>query len=79
MKKILTYLKSKRNLFTKQELLVGMEFGIVLSEVAKERGVTMTPEITKRAEKIFLNEIRINGIESTSCQFVPLVFACFEI
>ena len=69
----------KLPIYGNKTLRLGIEFGIVLSEVAKERKIEMTPEITERAEKIFLNEVRTNGIASTSCQFVPLVLACFEV
>lgn len=55
-----------------------MEFGIVLSEVAKERKIELTPEISQRAEDIFIKEMRERGLESVACQFVPLVLACFE-
>ena len=60
-------------------LRLGIEFGIVLSEVAYERKIEMTPEITERAEKIFIKEIREQGLESVACQFVLLVLACFEV
>lgn len=69
----------KLPIYGNKTLKLAMEFGIVLSEVAKEKGVTMTPEITERAERIFENEIRTMGIESVACQFVPLILSCFEL
>jgi hypothetical protein len=76
---ILKYLKSKRKLFTEQELLLGIEFGTVLSEVAKVRKIELTPEIAVRAEEIFVKEIREQGAKGVACQFVPLVLVCFEL
>jgi hypothetical protein len=59
-------------------LRLSMEFGIVLSEVAKERGIELTPEISQRAEDIFIKEIREQGLKSVACQFTALVLVCFE-
>ena len=69
----------KLPIYGNKTLRLAMEFGIVLSEVAKERGVTMTPDVTERAEKLFENEVRTMGIESLACQFVPLILSCFEL
>ena len=66
-------------IYGNKTIKLALEFGLVLSEVAKERNYKMTPELTERAEKVFLNEIRTNGIESVACQFVPLILSCFEV
>ena len=58
---------------------LAFEFALVLSEVAKENKIEMSKELSERAEKVFINEVRTNGIEKTALQFVPLVLACFEI
>ena len=60
-------------------LRLAFEFGLVLSEVAKEKGVTITSDISTRAEKILLNELKTNGFEKTALNFIPLVLASFEI
>jgi hypothetical protein len=65
-------------IYGNKTIRLALEFGLVFSEVAKERNVKMTPELTERAEKVFINEIRTNGLKSTACQFVPLILACFE-
>ena len=69
----------KLPIFGSKTVRLALEFGLVLSEVAKEKDVEITPEITERAEKVFINEIRTNGLESTACQFVPLILSCFEV
>lgn len=58
---------------------LAFEFALVLSEVAKENKIKMSKELSERAEKVFINEVRTNGIKKTALQFVPLVLACFEI
>jgi len=59
-------------------LLLAFEFGLVLSETAKARKITLTSEISERAEKIFLAEIALNGFEKTALNFTPLILACLE-
>jgi hypothetical protein len=56
-----------------------MEFGIVLSETAMKRKLGFSPDIVRRAESIFINEVKTNGLEKTACQFVPLILAALEI
>jgi len=71
--------KAKLPFYGKPTLKIGIEFGLVLSEVAKEQGVKITPEITQKAEDIFIEEIKINGMEKTALNFVPLILAVLEI
>lgn len=66
-------------IYGKKTIKLAFEFGLVLSEVAKEKGVTLTPEISSRAENVFLNEIKTNGFRKTALNFVPLVLASFEV
>jgi hypothetical protein len=66
-------------IYGKKTLRLAFEFGLVLSEVAKEKGITVTSEISARAEEILINELRINGFEKTALNFVPLVLASFEV
>lgn len=65
-------------IYGNKTLRVAFEFGLVLSEVAKEKGVELTPEISERAERIFIEELKINGLTKTALNFVPLVLASFE-
>jgi hypothetical protein len=66
-------------IYGNKTLRLAFEFGLVLSEVAKEKGVTITSDISSRAEKILLNELKTNGFEKTALNFVPLVLASFEV
>ena len=65
--------------YKEQTLRIALEFGLVLSEVAKEQKIEITPEITQRAEDIFVNEIKLKGMKKTALNFVPLVLAALEI
>lgn len=66
-------------LYKKSTLKLALEFGLVLSEVAKEKKVTLTPEITSRAEDIFIKEIDRHGMKKTALNFVPLILAVLEV
>ena len=65
-------------IYGKKTLRLAFEFGLVLSEVAKERKVELPPEISVRAEEIFLRELAVNGLEKTALNFVPLILAALE-
>jgi hypothetical protein len=58
---------------------VAFEFGLILSETAKNRGVELTPEMVVKAEKTLLNEIKLFGVQKTAVNFVPLVMTVFEV
>jgi hypothetical protein len=71
--------KLKPPIYGKKTLRLGIEFGLVLSEVANKKKVEITSEITQKAEDIFINEIKINGFEKTALNFVPLILATLEV
>lgn len=68
----------KLPLYRKRTVELALEFGLLLSEIAKQENIEITPEITDRAEKIFLAEIKINGFKKTALNFTPLLLASLE-
>lgn len=58
---------------------LAFEFGVILAEVAHEMKMELTPEISERAENIFISEIRTNGFEKTALSFAPLALAALEV
>lgn len=50
-----------------------------MSEVAKERGITLTSEMSTRAEDILIKELRDNGFRKTALNFTPLILAALEV
>lgn len=60
-------------------LKLAFEFGLVLSETAKEMKKEITPEISARAEYIFINEVRTKGANKTAMNFIPLILAALEL
>jgi hypothetical protein len=60
-------------------LRLAFEFGLVLSEVAKERKMELTSEISGRAESILIKELKDKGFRKTALNFIPLILAALEI
>ena len=65
-------------IYGNKTLRLALEFGTVLSEVAKDHNVVITRDIVERAEKVFINEINTKGFKKTALNFVPLILAVFE-
>lgn len=66
-------------IYGRKTLKLAFEFGVILSEVAKEKKVKLTPEISTRAEEILIQELTTKGFEKTALNFVPLVLAVLEV
>jgi len=72
-------IKHRPPIYGKKTLKIAFEFGLVLSEVAKKKGIALTPEISERAEKILINELKINGLNKTALNFTPLILSVLEV
>ena len=64
--------------YGKRSVKLAFEFGLVVSEVAKDKGIELTPEISERAEKIFVSELNQYGLQQTALNFIPMTLATFE-
>lgn len=69
----------KLPLYNQKTLRLSFEFGLVLSEVAKEQKISITQEISKRAEDILIQELRDKGFRKTALNFIPLILAALEV
>lgn len=69
----------KLPIYNQKELKLAFEFGLILSEVAKDRDVKLTKEMSTQAQYILINELKTRGFKKTSLDFVPLILAVFEI
>ena len=66
------------NLYTQKELLMMFEYGFTLSEVAKDRGLTLTKEVVQRCEDILLKELKLKGWRQVTLEMIPNILASFE-
>jgi hypothetical protein len=76
---IASKVKYRPPLYGKKTLRVAFELGLVLSEVAKERKIELTAEMSTRAENMLIQELKINGLQKTCINFTPLVLAVLEL
>lgn len=79
LKKIVAWIKSKLTFYGNSEVKLAFEFGLVLSEVAREQKIELTEEISTRAEDILLEELKTNGLQKTALNFIPLILAALEL
>jgi len=66
-------------IYGEKTLKLAFEFGLILSEAAKEHNIELTRETSERAEKIFIQEIREKGMRRTALNFIPLIMSALEI
>lgn len=66
-------------IYGKKTLKLALEFGLILSETAYDMKIELTQEIIARAEDIFIKEIKLNGLNKTALNFIPLVLATLEV
>ena len=71
--------KASVPIYSEETVRIAVEFGLVLSEVAKKSKKEITGEITSRAEEVFLKEVAEQGTEKTAMNFVPLILAILEL
>lgn len=65
-------------LYNKEKLLLAFEYGLTISEVARARGVELTPAIVNRAEELITKEFRENTAEYNATHMIPNILAVFE-
>jgi hypothetical protein len=64
--------------FNQQKLLLAFEYGVIIGDVARERGMVVTPEMVVKAEEMILNEFLSKSAERLSVEMIPNILATFE-
>jgi hypothetical protein len=64
--------------FNQQKLLLAFEYGVIIGDVARERGMVVTPEMVKKAEEMILSEFLSKSPERLSVEMIPNILATFE-
>jgi len=75
MKKIKMW---KIPLHSNKKLRLAVEYGIILSETAKKKGIDLTPEMVKKMEEIVLNEFQTKSAMKVALEMEPNILAVFE-
>jgi hypothetical protein len=65
-------------LFGKKKLLLSFEYAVVLSQVMKDQGKELTPEIVARCENIILKEFSTKSLTKLSTEMIPNLLASIE-
>jgi len=68
----------KLNIYTKQEVIMGLEFAIILSDTARALDIELGARSIERAEEIYINELKENGVGKTALNFIPLLMTILE-
>ena len=66
------------NLFNKQKLLLSFEYGLILSEVAKQKKIELTSELVKKVEIMIENEFKKKSPTKLSTEMEVNILAVFE-
>jgi hypothetical protein len=65
-------------IFGKKKLLMAFEYGVVISDVAKERGMKLDTEVIKRLEDIIAKEFSKKSYTQVALEMIPNILASFE-
>ena len=65
-------------LYQTKKLLLALEYGVILSETAKNRKVNLTPEMVKKMEEIVSNEFKNHSASKVALDMIPNILAVFE-
>jgi hypothetical protein len=67
------------NFFNKKKLLLAFEYGVTISETAKEMNIELTPEIMEKAEIMIVNEFKKGNPTRIAVDMVPNILSIFEL
>lgn len=62
-----------------EKVRLAFEYGVVMSQVAKEQGIEVTPELVKRAETMIENEFANQTAEFLAGNMTILIMTAFEL
>lgn len=65
-------------LYSNKKLLLAFEYGLILGESARDKGIELTPEIVARAEEIIQKEFVKNNSLQLAKDMIPNILAMFE-
>jgi hypothetical protein len=79
LRRLLSHLRVPVFVFGKSKLLLAFEYGVILSQVAKEQGVEITPEFIKDAEEMILGEFPRTRATRLATEIVPNILTVFKL
>ncbi len=65
--------------YDEEKLLLVFEYGVVISQVARDRGVDLTKELIEKAETMIKGEARTQSSEHMAVNMIPNILSVFEL
>ncbi len=78
LKEIKTIILMFFGIFRHKKLLLSFEYGVIISQVAKEQNIELTPEIIKRAENVIMDSFCRYSPQELSVEMLPIILSIFE-
>lgn len=63
---------------SKKKILLAFEYGVILSEVAKEREIELTQDIVIRAEEVIMDAFLRYNEQKVAVDMMPIILSIFE-
>lgn len=80
MKKYLNFISFiKKLIFDREKITLAFEYGLVLSEVANDRKIEITPELVAKAESMLLGEFESQSPTNLAVNMIPNIMSVFEL
>jgi hypothetical protein len=64
--------------YSKREMVMMMEYGFTISEVAHDRKLPLSPEVIQRLEDILIKELKYKSWKQVCIEMIPNILAAFE-
>jgi NOL1/NOP2/fmu family ribosome biogenesis protein len=69
----------RRFLFGREKLRLAFEYGVIISRVAREHGIELTPELIEKAEAMIIGESENQSPTHLSVNMFPNILSVFEL
>ena len=69
---------AKLGLYTEMRIRLAMEYGVVLSDVAKDQGITLTQNDVVNAEEMFIREAKKSTTTQLACGLIPNIISLLK-
>lgn len=69
----------KKLIFDREKTVLAFEYGLVLSEVAKEKNIEVTPELVAKAEAMLISEFESQNSVNLAINMIPNIMSVFEL
>lgn len=65
-------------IYSNKKLLLALEYGLIIADVAKNQGVELKKDDVILIEKMLLNEFKHYNSKDLAFKMIPNILSCFE-